>query len=86
MIVEDDRTPAQRQTHTWIVVGTDKFLSGWGKAKDGASYAGWACEPKDRHDVLAWVEARSDMLRVREVTDPYRPRTAGHCHIYVWSH
>ena len=83
MEMQDDRTAEQMQTHTWLVIGTDKFMSGWGRAQGGKSIAAWACLPEHRHMVLDWVEGRSDMLRVRETTDPYRPRGAGHCHIYV---
>lgn len=84
MQIDDDRTPAQRQTHTWGIVGTDRFLSGWGKAEGGKSYAVWACLPDDRREVLEWVESRSDMSRVREVSlEDYRPTGRGHCHVYV---
>ena len=83
MNVRDDRTEEQKQTHTWLVIGTDKFLSGWGKAAGGKSVAAWACKPADRIKVLDWVERRSDMLRVRETTGPYRPSGKGDCHIYV---
>ena len=44
----DDRTPDEIKTHIWIVAGTDSFLSGWGEAKGGVSYAGWACKYNDR--------------------------------------
>lgn len=32
MIVQDDRDPEQRATHRWLVIMTDKFMSGWGGA------------------------------------------------------
>ncbi len=83
MRVRDDRTEEQKQTHTWIVAGTDRILSGWGLAADGKSIAAWACLPENRHKVLAWVEARTDMSRVREVVGHYRPSGKGDCHIYV---
>lgn len=84
MEFQDDRTVEEKQTHTWIVMMTDRFLSGWGKAQGGKSYAGWACRPEDRRKVLAWVESRSDAMRVREVLGDYRPPSGpGHCHIYV---
>ena len=86
MRVRDDRTKEQKKTHTWLVVGTDKFLSGWGKASDGLSYAAWACKPEDRARVLTWVENRTDMLRVREVSTRYwryNPSATGECHIYL---
>lgn len=86
MIIQDDRTDAQRQSHTWLIVGTDTFMSGWGEAEGGTSYAAWACKPEDRSRVLAWVENRKDMKRVREASEydrKYRPSGRGHCHIYV---
>lgn len=87
MKIADDRTKEQKETHTCLIVGTDSFLSGWGEAKGGVSYAVWACKPEDRFNVLSWVEKRTDMKRVREVfetkTSKYRPKGVGHCHIYV---
>lgn len=80
---QDDRTDEQRQTHTVLVVGTDRFLSGWGKAKNGTSYAAWACQPEHAETVERWVRARGDQQRVRVMYDDYRPRGAGHLHIYI---
>jgi len=80
---QDDRTPEQMKTHTWIVAGTDKFMSGWGKARNGTSYAGWACEYEDLDKVERWVHNRSDMKRVRVVGTDWRPRGVGHTHIYI---
>jgi len=83
MILVDDRTKEEKVSHDWLVIGTDTFLSGWGKAKGGTSYAVWACIPDNRQKVLNWVEGRSDMKRVRETVGSYRPSGVGHCHIYV---
>jgi len=85
MQFQDDRTQEQKQTHPLIVIGTDSFLSNWGKASDGNSYAGWACTYGDLAQVEAWVEARGKMKRVRVVAGDYRPnaRNCTHCHIYV---
>lgn len=80
---QDDRTAEQKKTHSWLVIGTDRFLSGWGRAAGGLSYAAWACRPDDRDKVLRWVEGRRDMKRVREATDPYYPNGCQHLHIYV---
>jgi hypothetical protein len=83
-VIEDDRTPEQKQTHRVLVLGTDSFMSGWGQARNGASYAAWACTSADAHKVLAWVESRSEMKRVRVVGSDYRPgRYCAHLHIYV---
>ena len=83
----DDRTPAERTTHPILIVGTDSFMSGWGKAEGGTSYAAWACRQEDERAVLEWVERRGDMKRVRVTFDlpsaPYRPKGRGHLHIYV---
>jgi len=83
MIRKDDRTEEQKKTHTCLVVGTDSFLSGWGEARGGASYAAWACKPKNFQSVWRWVKNRSDMKRVRQTQDPYYPSGCAHLHIYV---
>lgn len=85
MKIQDDRTHEQRKTHRVLVIGTDTCLSGWGGASGGASYAAWACEPKDKAKVLSWVEGRQDMKRVRVVYGSYQPnpRHCAHLHIYV---
>lgn len=83
MNIRDGRTSAQRKTHTYIVVGTDKFMSGQGYAKGGKSYAGWACVGDVVDRVERWVRNRSDMTRVRLVDGNYRPRGPGDFRIYV---
>ena len=84
MILKDDRTEEQKKTHVWGVVGTDPFMSGWGEAKDGASYAVWATTAGNVASVEREVLNRGDMHRVRVVYLPdYRPRFAAHVHIYV---
>jgi hypothetical protein len=83
MQFDDDRTPEQQRTHHVLIGGTDSFLSGWGKAEGGQSYAFWACEPTVANRVERWVRNRGDMQRVRIVGTGYKPRGAGHCHVYV---
>ncbi len=89
MIVEDDRTPEQRKSHTVMVVMTDSFLSGWGRAEGGPSVAAWAVGPDDTvENAERWVRSRGDAKRVRVVYDSprrYRPRRAAHFHVYVWT-
>ena len=86
MIRVDDRDIETLPTHTILWGGTDRFLSGRGLAKDGASYAFWACKPEDSNACESWVRSRGGMLRVREVGCRYHPKArGGHCHIYVWS-
>jgi hypothetical protein len=83
MVIQDDREQGQRLTHVWIVAGRDKFMSGWGKATGGVSYAGWACKSEDRERVLDWVRNRGDMKNVKMHLDPWKPTGKGHAHIYV---
>ena len=84
MNLVDDRTEAERKTHALAVVGTDSFMSGWGRAEGGASYAGWAFKDSEQAACLSWVDGRSDMKRVRIVAlDGYKPNAA-HTHIYVF--
>ena len=84
MILQDDRTPEQHKTHYVLWGGTDRFLSGWGLAGNGPSYAFWACVPEDSRECERTIRQRSHIQRVREVTRHYRPRGSGHCHIYVY--
>ena len=78
----DDRTPEQRTTHNWLITATDRFMSGWGGARGGASKVAWACKPEHAGHVLDWVQSRSDMKYVNSTTGKWYPRAA-HVHIYV---
>ena len=79
----DDRSDAQKHTHTSVIRGMDSFLSGWGKAAGGCSIAAWACKPEHEQKVFAWVKSRGDMKKVMKVVSTYHPSGTGHCHIYV---
>lgn len=84
--IVDDRTEEQKVTHKLAVVGTDPFMSGWGGACGGASYAAWAFKDGQYANALARINARGDMKRVRIVTlDGYRATGAAHLHIYVYT-
>lgn len=86
----DDRTEEQKKTHTWGVVASDKFMSGWGGARGGVSRCAWAV-PDDGSinidRVENWVRSRSEMRYVNVVNlNTYRPpRGTVHFHIYVVS-
>jgi len=84
MIFVDDRTEEQKKTHATIVVGTDSFMSGWGEAGGGLSYAGWACKESEINACESMVRNRNEMKRVRIVGNDYKPSGQGHCHIYVY--
>ena len=87
MVIKDDRTPEQRETHTELVVALDTFMSGWGGASYGNSYCAWACHPYHTEAVLEWVQSRSEMRNVKVVGPDHRPRGSdykwNHYHIYV---
>ena len=82
MITQDDRTPEEVKTHHVLIAATDRFMSGWGGARGGASMCAWACRPEDAPSVWRWVSRREEMLRVREVGYDWNPRAA-HSHVYV---
>lgn len=68
MITQDDRTEEQKRTHIWGVVARDKFMSGWGGAKGGASRCAWACPADVNVDrVFNWVKSRREMVHVNIV-------------------
>ena len=79
----DDRTAEQKKTHNWLITATDKFMSGWGQARNGNSKCAWACLPEHADKVLQWVESRSEMKYVNVTNRPWYPRNAAHVHIYV---
>lgn len=86
MITKDDRTEDQKQTHVKAIVARDKFMSGWGGARGGASRCAWACAPEvNMERVFNWVRSRSEMRYVNLVNlRSYRPpRGTAHFHIYV---
>jgi hypothetical protein len=90
MTRQDDRTKEQRSTHVWAVVARDKFMSGWGGARGGASRCAWAVPNEFLHDgkfkrLEQWVRNRSEMQYVNVVKlDTYKPpRGTAHFHIYV---
>lgn len=85
-VIADDRTPEQKTTHRWAIVAKDKFLSGWGGARGGASRCAWACHPDVNTDrVYNWVKARKEMRHVNlvDLTTYRAPRGTSHFHIYV---
>jgi hypothetical protein len=84
MILKDDRTEAEKETHNYGITAIDKFMSGWGGSAGGNSRATWACKKEDWHKVIDWVESRAEMKYVNLVKlDSYRARNTAHHHIYV---
>jgi hypothetical protein len=79
--IEDERTGAQK---SWILVGgIDRFMSGWGGAKNGKSWAFWACPLSMVPAVGKWVKERGDIVHYRELAGNAKLRFGrGHVHIY----
>jgi len=82
---QDDRTPDQRVSHPIIVWGRDRFLSGWGGARGGYSWAGWACTSEDVNRCESWVRGRHDMQYVRVGGDRPKGAQVKHVHGYLYS-
>lgn len=78
--IEDRRK--NKWTRPNLVIMKDTFLSGWGKAEGGISYAAWACKDEHLEQVLEWVKGRSDSKAVRVVSKDYVPQYAAHYSIY----
>ena len=87
--IEDDRQfqPVaginEYETYPIVVWGRDRFMSGWGGAHGGYSWAGWACRAEDADRVERWVRGRGDMQYVRTGGDRPRGRNVAHVHVYV---
>jgi hypothetical protein len=62
--INDFRSREQKKWMTTLVMGMDTFLSGWGKAANGASIAAWACSDDTAELVREWVEGRGDIVDV----------------------
>jgi hypothetical protein len=81
----DDRTDAQKRTHTNLIIAKDTFMSGWGQCDKGTSYCAWACEPKNADKVLEWVKSRNEMKNIKIKHGDYNPKIkkTDHYHVYV---
>jgi len=78
-MLKDDRKTINNSNRV-LVGGYDRFMSGWGGAKGGRSYAYWACSVEDMHLVEAWVKNRGDIrLKMFNKRDG---QGKNHCHIY----
>ena len=95
-IIQDDRSKLEgRRAFTFLVGGRDSFMSGWGRAEGGASWAFWACRPEDRLAVERWVADREELRyrRTIELTASEAsaerirrarlPRNFTHLHVYT---
>jgi len=79
----DDRTSEEQDTHTSLIGGLDRGMSGWGGATGGKSYSVWACRLTDAVAVLDWVERRGDITYIRATVGTFPTSGPGHTHTYV---
>ena len=87
--IEDRRSELEKTTHTELVVGLDEAMTRMGRdcgtvGKTGRSIAAWACRPADADRVMAWVQARGDMKRVRRVKPGIELRTYRGDHLSIY--
>ena len=84
MIIQDDRTEHQKETHIWAIVATDKFMSYWG-ACPGKSVAIWAFQSHEEAVKFSeYIQRRRRCMKYVRVVNfkTYRIRQCYHCHIY----
>ena len=73
-VVHDRRTPEECAATIGYIVGTDRFMSGWGRAPGRSLFAIPVRTSEEWSETLQFMHGRNDMLRVREVGRDYRPR------------
>ena len=84
--IQDDRTPQEIEKTRGFWVATDKFMWGWGDAKNGRSIV--ACPfvsiPDAKH-IERMFNDRPDFLRVRIAWGKaYRPKLGQHDHLHIY--
>ena len=84
-MTQDDRTFEDIQRTIGLVVATDRFMSGWGKAPRRSLVACPVVDDEDRERVERRFQLRSEFKRVRFVYGAlYTPRLhqGDHLHVY----
>ncbi len=73
--IDDRRSDEDRENTVYLVVATDRFMSGWGKAENGRSLFAVPCSGLEQAKiVLDNMKHRSEMKRCRIVlARTYRP-------------
>ena len=80
---DDRRTPEDKQRTVGFVVGTDRFMSGWGLAPGRSLFAVPFASWDDGKRIEEWMDSRGDMQRVRLVGKAYRPRMYAGDHLSI---
>lgn len=62
--------------------GVDPWMSGWGGAEGGRSFAIWSCRSGDADAVMAWVKSRGDIESPRVIPGTLTTKPNDHVHVY----
>lgn len=88
MKIQDDRHDfnevSEVITHTNLIGGKDSFMSGWGRAKHGVSYAYWACTDDQVDRVIQWICSRSDQPNPKHIDDTQLPKGGPDDHLHIY--
>ena len=81
-IMQDHRTVDTESPQLWAVA-TDRFMSGWGLAREGKSYVAYPIyDATDEQELVRWMEERSDFIRVRVNVNLPRLSDGDHLSLY----
>lgn len=65
----------------FYAVATDSFMSGWGQAKIASYYVIECDDHEQMKAAMAYLESRSEMIRVRQNKNIPRSRPGYHVHV-----
>ncbi len=82
-VINDRRSDQDKLDTQGFVVGTDRFMSGWGQAPRRSLYAVPFRSYQEAEEIEDWLNSRGDMLRVRVVGKDYRPRLEDGDHLSI---
>jgi hypothetical protein len=82
-MINDRRTTEQKANTRFLIVGTDRVLSGWGYGPR-RSIAAWPVYDDSWERAFDAIKRRSDMMRVRLVLANYRPRLTRGDHLSIY--
>ena len=81
--IRDSRSEEDKQRTIGFVVGTDSFMSGWGKAPGRSLFAVPFATESDGVLVRANMTDRTEMKRIRVVGAGWKPRLAQGDHLSI---
>ncbi len=83
-VIDDRRSKEVREATRWLVVATDSFMSGWGRAASRSLFAVPCRDYDQAKAVKDNMRQRSEMKRARIVFAPrYRPHLWEGDHLFI---